>query len=61
MNEYQSLIKQHEEERKHILLDLETVREINSKIEGQREAHARQAANRLFVYCDTFRVMALVA
>ncbi|XP_063679445.1 centrosomal protein of 135 kDa-like [Bolinopsis microptera] len=46
VNEYGSLVKQHEEERKHILLDLETVREINNKIEGQREAHARQAANR---------------
>ena len=35
-----------EAENRQIVLDLETVREINNKIEGQRDAHAQLSANR---------------
>eukprot|EP00116_Pleurobrachia_bachei_P001323 sb/3461585/ len=46
IEELREMCRRGDEEREQILLDLETVRQINSKIEGQREAHARQAANR---------------
>ena len=35
-----------EEEKRQIELDLSAVREINNRIEGQREGHARQVCGR---------------
>ena len=54
VSKYERIVQEQDDYRKQIMLDLETVREINNKIEGQREAHARQAANR-YLFISKFK------